>query len=81
MTILGPRTPYPTNASAETNAPAGTVPPPSSDDLDNYSGPVADFTSGTPYPCRSCKTLNRPVDPKRWYAVIRGLNVGVFEGW
>jgi hypothetical protein len=86
MTILGPHTPYPNGSSdagtflAETvPAPEETVPGPS--DLDNYSGPTAPATSGVPYPCRTCKTINYPVGQKRWYAVIRGLNVGVFKGW
>jgi hypothetical protein len=76
LIILGPNVPF-----GERVLPPTAVHPGGDASLDNYSGPKTEVTTGVPYPCRNCKAMNYPVDPKRWYAVIRGLQVGVFEEW
>ena len=76
LIILGPNVPF---GDRIVLAPA--VHPGGDASLDNYTGPTTEFTTGVPYPCWSCKAINKPVDPKRWYAVIRGVQVGVFEDW
>jgi hypothetical protein len=76
LIILGPNVPY-----GDRVLPPPAVHPGGDASLHNYIGPKTEFTTGVPYPCWNYKTMNKPVDPKRWYAVICGLQVGVFEDW
>ena len=80
LTLLGPRAQH-GSATVVKSEDLETPHPAWDPALENYTGPVTELTTGVPYRCWHCKELNRPIPPKRHYAVIRGLQVGVFEGW
>jgi hypothetical protein len=35
---------------------------------------------GLPYPCRRCGAINRRMYRKEMYVVVRGFEVGIFQG-
>jgi hypothetical protein len=48
--------------------------------LDEYCSALAETTDGLPYPCRRCRTINRPMYKKDIYVVVKGFEVGIFQG-
>jgi hypothetical protein len=48
--------------------------------LDDYLGKLASATDGHPYPCRRCGKINRPMYQKDIYTVVKGFEVGIFQG-
>jgi len=79
LTMLGPCAPYLPEAESVQAKPedevAEAVPVLSAAKISEQ------YTTGLPYPCKNCGTINRPEGKKRFYAVVRARNVGVFEGW
>lgn len=77
--MLGPNAPL---SSARALTPPLPMNPCFEDgNVDSIQGPLATHTTSLPYPCRACGVINRPVERKRYYAVICGREVGVFENW
>ena len=82
LTILGPLAPLAMQESANASPPTGTTPSPTAE-TETDSGSRPEGSSPAVFFCSHCSAPTRPVEAsgQRFYAVIRGLEVGVFEGW